>query len=200
MISKVCIISAAATLVSGISMKSKCPFGYTSGKTSGDSAMAQLKAGGDVNYPSQILTCPSTKTKVMQTSTFDIASYESIAKQLIELQYASDDKTKFAACLLRLEGHDLMDLRRETKTWGKGAKKKTGVKRGAAVEGGGSDGCVNFKDGDNAGLGPCLLWTGINQIYENWCDKISLADFMVLAGEAMAGSLAVDYDSSDPFK
>lgn len=65
---------------------------------------------------------------------------------------------------------------------------------------GGSDGCVNFEDPDNAGLAGCLDRTGINKIYGQWCDKISLADFMVLAAEAVTGRLAVDYDAEDPFK
>lgn len=93
-----------------------------------------------------------------------------------------------------------MDLRRKVSSWGRGSRRKTGVKRNAAVESGGSDGCVNFKDPDNAGLAGCLDWTNINSIYGQWCSKISLADFMVVAGEAMAGSLAVDYNKEDPFK
>lgn len=85
-----------------------------------------------------------------------------------------------------------MDLRRK-ETNGE-------IRRGAEVESGGSDGCVNFNDADNAGLAGCLAWTGISKIYDQWCDKISLADFMVVAGEAMAGALAVNYDPADPFK
>lgn len=65
---------------------------------------------------------------------------------------------------------------------------------------GGSDGCVNFLDADNAGLPTCLAWTGINEIYGKWCDKISMADFMVLAAEAVVGSLAVDYNTDAPFE
>jgi len=41
---------------------------------------------------------------------------------------------KFAGCLVRLVGHDIMDFRIGTDNIG------------------GSDGCVNFKDGDNLGL------------------------------------------------
>ena len=81
-----------------------------------------------------------------------------------------------------------MDFRRVKNSRGK-------VKRGAKKLSGGSDGCVNFDDGDNAGLASCLAWTGIDKIYENWCDKLSLADFMVLSAEAVTGALAVDYDA-----
>ena len=94
--------------------------------------------------------------------------------------------------MLRLEGHDLMDFRRKKNKKGKTINKGGGT--------GGSDGCVNFEDGDNAGLPECLAWTEIAKIYDNWCDKISLADFIVLAAEAVTGSIAVDYNEEDPFK
>lgn len=77
--------------------------------------------------------------------------------------------------------------------------KKGNIKKGAAGHWG-SDGCINFEDGDNAGLPTCLAWTGIHSIYEKWCDKISLADFMVLAAEVVVGSIAVNYDPEDHFK
>jgi hypothetical protein len=44
-----------------------------------------------------------------------------------------------AACIIRLSGHDLMDFRNYS-----------------GVAPGGSDGCVNFNDPDNAGLAYCL--------------------------------------------
>lgn len=87
-----------------------------------------------------------------------------------------------------------MDFRRETK------RNKAGkLKRNQPKASGGADGCVNFEDGDNAGLPECLAWTGINEIYGEWCSTLSLADFMVLAGEAVVGGIAVDYDPEDPF-
>ena len=85
-----------------------------------------------------------------------------------------------------------MDFRREK--WPNGEIKKNGSGTG------GSDGCVNFLDSDNTGLESCLRWTGIESIYGKWCDKISLADFMVLAAEAVVGSISVNYDAQDPFK
>ena len=100
--------------------------------------------------------------------------------------------------MLRLEGHDLMDFRREqSKKKGKWGKNKTKVGAGGT---GGSDGCVNFKDPDNAGLESCIKWTGIESIYAEWCDQISLADFMVLAGEAVVGSISVNHNELEPFK
>lgn len=127
-----------------------------------------------------------------QTLEFSMSEYEDLAKDIIAQQHASEDKTKYAACLLRLEGHDLMDFRR--------GKNKHGRIRPGSAGSGGSDGCVNFDDPDNAGLPSCLAWTGLESIYDKWCDRISLADFMVLAGEAVVASIAVDYDAEDQFK
>ena len=79
-----------------------------------------------------------------------------------------------------------MDFRREKNKKGRIMRNAPGT--------GGSDGCVNFEDGDNAGLPGCLAWTGLESIYNKWCDKISLADFMVLAGEVVVGSISVNYD------
>ena len=64
---------------------------------------------------------------------------------------------------------------------------------------GGSDGCVNFKDADNAGLAPCLINTGISAIYEEWCDQVSVADFMVLAAEVSTASLAINHNPENYF-
>lgn len=69
----------------------------------------------------------------------------------------SGNQTDYAACLLRLEGHDLMDFRRDFRTESK--------KRNIPKLSGGSDGCVNFEDSDNKGLAECLAWSSINTIY-----------------------------------
>lgn len=85
-----------------------------------------------------------------------------------------------------------MDYRKEKNKKGQVMKDAPGT--------GGSDGCVNFNEAQNAVLPSCLAWTDIQQVYEKWCDKISLADFMVLASEAVIGSMAVGYDPHDQFK
>jgi len=54
------------------------------------------------------------------------------------------NKNTYAACLVRLAGHDFMDYRNNS-----------------GVETGGSDGCVNFNDADNKGLASCLATTGV---------------------------------------
>ena len=105
------------------------------------------------------------------------------------------DQTAFAGCLVRLEGHDLMDFRREVKKNRRGRIRPDGKKIA-----GGSDGCVNFTEGDNMGLPQCLAKAGIETIYGEFCDKVSLADFIVIAAEAVTARLAVDYDANDTFK
>jgi hypothetical protein len=86
----------------------------------------------------------------------------------------------FAGCTLRAAGHDFMDFR-----------------NGA----GGSDGCLRFDDPDNKGLINCLRGDfnldgdtdtdsfnkTLHDVYKNFCDVVSLADFIVIAGEAVMG-------------
>jgi len=54
---------------------------------------------------------------------------------------------------------------------------------------GGADGCLTLDDPDNAGLRDCLIggsrFVGLTKIYENFCSKISLADFLVITAEAV---------------
>jgi len=38
------------------------------------------------------------------------------------------------------------------------------------------------------------------EAYAEHCDKVSLADFLVIAAEAVMGRTARDYDAKDPFK
>lgn len=97
-----------------------------------------------------------------------------------------------------------MDFRREVTTITRGKKKGyttyTKIYAGADKAQGGSDGCVNFEDPDNKGLPSCLVKAGIEKVYEEYCDKASLADFLVIAAEAVTGRLAVGYEQNDPFK
>jgi len=67
------------------------------------------------------------------------------------------------------------------------------------VESGGSDGCVNFNDGDNAGLASCITSSTVNTVYQNYCDLVSLADFIVITAEALMSRTATDYNSGSPF-
>ena len=87
-------------------------------------------------------------------------------------------------CLIRMAGHDFMDFRYESD----------------GTTTGGSDGCINFEDPDNMGLQKCLTKYGIPELYEDWKDKVSLADFIVVIAEAVTGRTATDYNSKYPFK
>jgi hypothetical protein len=59
---------------------------------------------------------------------------------------------------------------------------------------GGADGCINFEDADNGGLAYCLA-TGdisLHQAYIKTCETVSLADFSVIASEALMSNVATD--------
>ena len=77
-----------------------------------------------------------------------------------------------------MAGHDFMDYRTDT-----------GL--------GGSDGCINFNDEDNHGIVSCVQKFGLVEAYETYCDQVSLADWMVIAGEAVMGRTATDFNASD---
>lgn len=93
-----------------------------------------------------MLTCSkANKTLTTNTTTFTSDMYSAIHLEVFAQYDAAADKAAYAACLVRLAGHDFMDFRRDA----------------AGVETGGSDGCVNFNDPDNAGLEACLTATNI---------------------------------------
>lgn len=75
----------------------------------------------------------------------------------------------FSGCVLRMAGHDFMDF--------KGGS-------------GGSDGCTNMADPDNKGLMDCLKHGDENghslqALYTQLCGQVSLADYLVIAAEAV---------------
>jgi catalase (peroxidase I) len=122
--------------------------------------------------------------------------YEEIAKLIIKLiddkdkdytgEEIDEQRGRLAGCLIRTAGHDFMDYRIDN--------------------GGGSDGCFNLKDPDNKGLQSCLTNHGIIDLYDNIVNtlgySVSIADFLVIAGETAAGRLADDYalDNDGHFK
>jgi len=67
------------------------------------------------------------------------------------------------------------------------------------VMSGGSDGCVNLYDDDNRGLDTCLEESEVQGVYEEYCDQVSLADFIVIAAEAVTARTATNYDSNNQF-
>jgi hypothetical protein len=64
---------------------------------------------------------------------------------------------------------------------------------------GGSDGCIDFSTGDNAGLESCLKSAKIPEAYAKHCNTVSLADFTVIAAEAVMGRTSPTYNATDPF-
>lgn len=97
---------------------------------------------------------------------------------------AGCERGDFAGCVLRLVGHDLMDFNPDTKE-------------------GGSDACIDFEDMDNKGLKECLTGLGefgkgatVQGAYANFCHELSLADFLVAAGEAVMTLRRPDWDAT----
>ena len=77
-----------------------------------------------------------------------------------------------------MAGHDAMDFYRGT---------------------GGSDACLHLDNPINAGLADCINSTGIQEIYETRCESVSLADFVVIAAEAMMYRTSTTYDANRLF-
>lgn len=65
---------------------------------------------------------------------------------------------------------------------------------------GGSDGCINFDDADNTGLVSCVTESGLLDVYDDYCEDVSLADFIVIAAEAVYGITAADDTFGDTLK
>ena len=58
----------------------------------------------------------------------------------------------------------------------------------------------DFNDPHNKDLVDCTLRYNVQSIYEKYCDKVSLADFVVITAEAILSRLESHYDSTNPFK
>jgi len=74
----------------------------------------------------------------------------------------------WAGCVVRLVGHDFMDY--------------DGLH-------GGADACLDLADAENNGLAKCLTegehGVSLNDVYGKHCSHVSLADFLVIAAEAV---------------
>lgn len=69
----------------------------------------------------------------------------------------------------------------------------------SGVVSGGSDGCINFNDPDNIGLADCLDQSDLASVYDSYCDVVSLADFIVIAGEAVTAATSTYHNETDTF-
>jgi len=88
----------------------------------------------------------------------------------------------WAGCVLRLVGHDLMDYDPTTQE-------------------GGNDACIDFEDPDNKGLHDCLdgegefgLGHSMENMYQEFCNEVSLADYLVIVAESLMLVLRPDFD------
>jgi len=148
-------------------------------------------------FPFDIIGSCNGKESIPRTScsTLKEDTYERVAAKVWQLwEGLPDDCTvekcpqaDFVGCVLRFAGHDFMDFDPFQKM-------------------GGSDGCLDFKDPDNAGLMPCLVGAGehghqatLQNAYADFCDEISLADFVVLAAEALMVRSRRDWNQSSAF-
>jgi hypothetical protein len=144
----------------------------------------------------QVMTCPNN-SPATKTLCLDGSKYDDIVNQITTIMHeyntsspcTNDNCTlaDFAGCTLRAAGHDFMDFRNDA---------------------GGSDGCLRFDDPDNMGLINCLRGDfnldgdtdadsfnkTLHDVYKTVCDVVSLADFMVVAGEAVMGFTATSTD------
>lgn len=125
--------------------------------------------------PFFMMTCDSGP-QIKTTEYMTYAQYDDVVSAVQGL-YNSLDSTctatycpqaDWAGCVLRIAGHDFMDF-------------KDGE--------GGSDGCLDFADADNAGLAECIYkgehGVSIADAYKDFCTSISLADFFVISAEAV---------------
>jgi len=125
---------------------------------------------------------------------FSNREYEAVVESVNELYDDTDDKAEFAGCLVRLAGHDLMDFRYTYETNADGKQSKM-----PSDKSGGSDGCINFDDVDNKGLIECINRFNVQEAYGEHCGVVSLADFIVIAAEAVMGRTANSYNDDDEY-
>jgi len=128
-------------------------------------------------------------TAVLQTPVMTTSDYDAATGAIGSLYDRLDPKCNqtfcpqadWAGCILRAAGHDFMDF---------------------ADGRGGSDGCLDMQDKHNGGLHACLFegefGMSINTAYQQFCTRISLADFMVLAGEAVMKKARDLVELNDP--
>mmetsp|Transcript_34986 Transcript_34986/g.79061 ORF Transcript_34986/g.79061 Transcript_34986/m.79061 type:complete len:498 (+) Transcript_34986:240-1733(+) len=156
----------------------------TLGKGGSVPKVSECHSGGEggsshKEYPHELMTkswkCKhaTLKTTCLSRDTYDKIT-DKVTQTLDSLSHTchEDDceQADWAGCVLRMAGHDFMDY--------DPSKRK-----------GGSDACTDMSHGDNNGLKACLV-TGehgksLENIYEDFCKTVSLADFLVISAEAV---------------
>jgi hypothetical protein len=144
-----------------------------------------------IDYPSQLFQCPTKDVRTAKTKAdFNDDDYAYIVMKVIQMCNVITNNgedsvamARFNGCIVRTAGHDLMDYRKGY--------------YGQTI--GGSDGCMNFNDPDNDGIVPCLIYNRFLEVYAQVCDKVSLADFLVIAAEAAMIRGHEEYDPDNVF-
>lgn len=132
--------------------------------------------GGEkpVDTPHYLFSCPG-KT-AMKTQCLTNVGYDQVVFEIGRTLAAVDDyctpascpQAEWAGCVLRLAGHDFLDFDGKS---------------------GGADGCTSLANPINAGLKECISaynsGPSLQEVYSLFCTQISLADFLVIAAEAV---------------
>jgi len=140
---------------------------------------------GAFDSPQWMMRCPVPPT--MTTSCMSEELYDEVVasiKQLVEglnttCEEDHCEQADFGGCVLRMVGHDFMDFDSSTGN-------------------GGADACTDMEDPDNAGLPECLYSgefegeVSLRDAYRLFCDRVSLADFLVIAAQAVMSLQAED--------
>lgn len=120
------------------------------------------------------MRCEGKQALTTESMTFE--DYDSIFNKVESLYQTLPDtcnatycpQADWAGCVLRMAGHDFMDY---------------------ADGEGGSDACIDMDDIDNLGLAECLhegeFGISMADAFVDFCTTISLADFVVVAAEAV---------------
>jgi hypothetical protein len=107
-----------------------------------------------------------------------VAKFDSLAETA---EANNNPRAAWAACLVQHVVHDFSDYR---------------VVDGAKT--GGTDGCINYSDAPS--LATCLAASELLAVYQGHCTTVSIADFLVIAAEAVMGRTSENYDAADPFQ
>mmetsp|Transcript_134881 Transcript_134881/g.238624 ORF Transcript_134881/g.238624 Transcript_134881/m.238624 type:complete len:517 (+) Transcript_134881:88-1638(+) len=151
--------------------------------------LSNTEAESPLEYPYDAMSCGSKQamqTKKMSFDDYDevVSSVRGLYKHLPTTCNSSYcPQSDWTGCVLRLAAHDFMDKQ-------------------------GADGCVYLPDKDNNGLRDCLYQGShgqeLDSAYKNFCSWLSLADFIVIAAEAVMNitrnNVLVEVDSTrQPF-
>jgi len=129
----------------------------------------------DTIFPADLVSCAGES--VLQTQQMSLDDYDEVVDAMHQIWMSLDTKcdesgcmqADWAGCVVNFAMHDVMDFRDNS--------------------GGGSDACLDFADPSNAGLLSCFNGTanfiGLAQAYSDFCSRMSLADFVVIAAEAV---------------